>query len=142
MSIQTLFRAVLAFVGCVSLALGVIGIFVPLLPTTPFLLLSALCFSKSSTRLHNWLLQHKYFGPAIVEWQTNRVIRPRVKLLALSTIAIGIATVWYKIPDERIYYKVAITAIMLSVSTFIATRRSRPLPRVHAEPVPPGPTHC
>lgn len=60
--------------GWVSLILGVIGIVLPLLPTTPFILLSAWCFSQSSKRFHNWLKQHKYFGPIIENWQSDKGI--------------------------------------------------------------------
>jgi uncharacterized membrane protein YbaN (DUF454 family) len=60
--------------GWVSLILGIIGIILPLLPTTPFILLSAWCFSQSSKRFHNWLTHHKYFGPMIEDWQSDKGI--------------------------------------------------------------------
>ena len=57
-----MWRYVLLAAGCLSLALGTIGIFLPLLPTTPFVLLAAVCFAKASPRFHNWLLQHRTFS--------------------------------------------------------------------------------
>ena len=60
--------------GWGSLVLGIIGVVLPLLPTTPFILLSAWCFSQSSTRFHNWLTAHKYFGPIIQDWQSDKGI--------------------------------------------------------------------
>lgn len=54
--------------GGLALTLGVVGVFLPLLPTVPFLLLSAFCFGRGSSRLHRWLLQHRVFGPPIEDW--------------------------------------------------------------------------
>ncbi|NHX28258.1 DUF454 domain-containing protein [Escherichia coli] len=71
------------------------GIFVPLLPTVPFMLLAAFCFARSSERLHNWLLMHPRFGHHIVDWQERGAITRRVKWIAtvsiLATFAISLA---------------------------------------------------
>lgn len=64
-------RLALIILGWISLVTGIIGIFLPLLPTTPLVLLSAWCFSKSSERFHNWLIHHKYFGPILSDWQSS-----------------------------------------------------------------------
>lgn len=66
--------------GWLSLALGVIGIFLPLLPTTPFVLLSAWCFSKSSPRFHKWLMEHKLFGKIIRAWRDNEGLETKTKI--------------------------------------------------------------
>lgn len=83
-----------ATIGCISLALGFLGIFLPLLPTTGFVLLSAYCFSKSSKRLHDWLLEKSMFGPMIKVWQQHRAMSARVKkrviFLILLTFTITI----------------------------------------------------
>lgn len=73
--------------GITALTLGTVGIFLPLLPTVPFYLLAAFSFSKSSDRLHNWLLNHRIFGPDIRNWNERRVIRRRAKLMAVSAMA-------------------------------------------------------
>ena len=65
--------------GWVSFALGVIGIVLPLLPTTPFMLLAAACFANSSPRFHTWLMNHKYFGPIIRNFQEGKGIPRRVR---------------------------------------------------------------
>ena len=75
-------RILWLMVGSSSLGLGTLGIFLPLLPTVPFYLLAALAFSKSSSKLHNWLLNHKIFGPDIRSWNENRIIHRRAKLMA------------------------------------------------------------
>src|SRR5688572_4601441 len=62
---------------CVGLAF--LGVFLPLLPTTPFLLLAVFCFSRGSPRLHSWLLQHRTFGPLINDWREHRRIHPQAK---------------------------------------------------------------
>ena len=88
-------RAFWFSVGVVSLALGGIGIFLPLLPTVPFVLLSAFGFARSSERLHHWLLAHPTFGPPIVDWRERRAIGRRVKRLStvsiLAVLAISVA---------------------------------------------------
>ena len=73
--------------GGSSLGLGVLGIFLPLLPTVPFLLLAAYAFSHSSDKMHNWLINHDIFGPDIKSWNENRVIRRRAKLMAIAAMA-------------------------------------------------------
>lgn len=72
--------------GCV--VLGAIGVVLPVLPTTPFLLLAAACFDRSSPRFHRWLLSTKLFGPLIENWQRERYIEKRSKRVALIVVAI------------------------------------------------------
>ena len=72
--------------GVVALALGVIGIFVPLLPTTPFLILAAFAFERSSERLHNWLINHPRLGPPIETWRRYGAISRRAKILSMAMI--------------------------------------------------------
>ncbi|HKX61201.1 MAG TPA: YbaN family protein, partial [Verrucomicrobiae bacterium] len=84
--IQQSLRVIYLTVGLVCLAIGTVGVFVPVLPTTPFVLLAAFFFSKSSRRLHGWLLSRPVLGVMIVEWRDHRVIRPRAKILAAATI--------------------------------------------------------
>lgn len=82
---QKIKQALLLTIGGLSLASGLLGIFIPLLPTTPFLLLSAYCFSKSSKRLHLWLLGNRWFGPTIEQWEQTRTIDRKTKHRALLT---------------------------------------------------------
>ena len=69
--------------GSISLALGILGIFLPLLPTTPFLLLTAALYFKGSPRLYNWLLNHRHFGPYIRNFRENKAIPLRAKIISL-----------------------------------------------------------
>mgnify|MGYP000709939440 CR=1 FL=1 len=70
--------------GSISLALGILGIFLPLLPTTPFLLLTAALYFKGSPRLYNWLLNHRHFGPYIRNFRENKAIPLRAKIITLG----------------------------------------------------------
>ncbi len=79
-------KTVLVILGGVSLALGVVGIFVPLLPTTPFLLLAAALWLRSSSRLHARLLTHPYLGPYIRNYNENRAIPLRAKILSVALL--------------------------------------------------------
>ncbi len=116
-------RFVLILVGLLALALGAIGIFVPLLPTTPFVLVAAIAFANSSEELHQWLLDHDVFGPLIENWRRYGAINRNTKVLSvLSMIAIIAISLVMDVPS----YVVIIQGLVLTISaTFIVTR---PLP--------------
>lgn len=82
----------LKITGMFFVALAFIGAFLPLLPTTPFLLVAAACFAKSSPRMHKALLANKIFGPMIYHWEQSRSIPKRAKIISLSSIIL--ATLW------------------------------------------------
>jgi len=83
-------RILLLIVGSISLFLGIIGIPLPILPTTPFLLLAAACYMRSSERMYNWLLNNKWVGDYIKNYQAGRGIPLKTKILAISTLWITI----------------------------------------------------
>jgi uncharacterized membrane protein YbaN (DUF454 family) len=91
-------RALWLVAGFLSLATGIVGIFLPLLPTTPFVLLAAFCFSRGSERCERWILEHPRFGPMVRDWRATRAIPLRAKQLAWVMMAIGSATAWWKLP--------------------------------------------
>ena len=82
------------FIGFLSLLLGVIGIFLPVVPTTPFLLLSAALFFRSSPRAYDWLLAHKYLGPYIRSFREDRMIPLRAKIVSLRAKIVSISLLW------------------------------------------------
>jgi len=84
-------RYLLLALGIISLILGVIGIILPLLPTTPFLLLSAGCFINSSPKLYNWLINNKIFGKYIRNYREKRGIPLRVKVTSLAILWLSIS---------------------------------------------------
>lgn len=79
-------KYVLAVLGSVALILGIIGIFLPLLPTTPFLLLAAALYFRSSQRLYDWLLNHPQLGVYIKNFREHRAIPLRVKVISVSLV--------------------------------------------------------
>lgn len=85
---RAVLRWVLFMAGWVCVALGTVGVVMPVLPTTPFLLLAAACFTRSSPRFHRWLLSTKLFGPLIENWQRERYIEKRSKCVALVVVAL------------------------------------------------------
>ena len=111
--------------GWLCLALGFVGIFLPVLPTTPFVLLAAFFFSKGSKRMHAWLLSSKMFGPVIRDWERDGVIRPKAKALSLSMMALlfGYTLFFVKV---SVPIKAVVASIGLSTAAFIVTRPSAP----------------
>lgn len=112
--------------GHVALGLGIIGIFLPLLPTTPFLILASACYSKGAPRFEAWLLGHPRLGPMVREWRESRVIRPRAKAVALLMLGLSAAWVGSRAAIPLVG-KVAMLAVVLPVAAYIATRPGRPV---------------
>ena len=78
------------------MALGLAGIVLPVLPTTPFLLLALWAFGRSSVRFHDWLYNHRYFGPRLRDWHEHRVIPLRAKLTAWTVMTASLSYIVYK----------------------------------------------
>ncbi len=99
--------------GLVLVGLAMLGIFLPLLPTTPLVLLAAVCFSRSSERCHQWLLNHRLFGSITQSWQTNRCIPLKSKIIALLLVAIfgGYAVVFVA---ELLWLRIVIALFLLA----------------------------
>jgi uncharacterized protein len=111
-------------IAWISFVLGIIGAFIPILPTTPFLILSAFLFSKSSPRFHKWILSLPIAGDGIRDWQNNRVIRPRAKILCTTMIILSVTVL---VLSEKIPLMVKVPVIILlnSVWCFVITRKNR-----------------
>jgi len=110
--------------GLTALAFGLAGVVLPLLPTTPFLLLAAFCFAKSSPRLHDWLVAHPQFGPLIENWRRHGSIDRRTKGIAVLVMAatFGISLALGVGPWILITQAVVLSA----VAVFILTRPDGP----------------
>jgi len=91
-------RLVWVGVGAAALMTGIVGIVVPLLPTTPFVLLAAFCFARGSTRCEAWLLGHPRFGPMVRNWRERHVIPLGAKRLAWTMMAVGSAAAGWTLP--------------------------------------------
>lgn len=88
-------RTLLLAIGWLSVILGIIGIFLPVLPTAPLILLAAFCFSRGSERLEAWMLNHRRFGPMIHDWRRNRSVPLRAKQLATVMMAASSLGTWW-----------------------------------------------
>lgn len=84
--------------GVAALGAGIVGIFLPLLPTTPFVLLAAWCFSRGSVRCERWLLGHPRFGPLVRDWRSHRAVPLRAKQIASLMMGVGSAGAWFVLP--------------------------------------------
>ena len=110
-------KVFLLSLGTISLVLGCLGIFLPLLPTTPFLLLSTFCFSKSSEKFHKALLENKIFGQYIRDYQEKKGISLKNKIIAISTLIITIGFSLTKISSPHL--KLFLIIIFIGVSFHI-----------------------
>ncbi|WP_192457310.1 DUF454 family protein [Musicola keenii] len=86
-----MYRMALIVVGWLAVALAALGVVLPLLPTTPFLLLAAWCFARSSPRFHYWLLYRSWFGGYLRHWQQHRALPPGVKGKAMAVVIVTFA---------------------------------------------------
>lgn len=113
-------RWLLMVLALLSLALGVVGIFVPVLPTVPFILLSAWAASRSSPRLLAWLESHAAFGPMLQEWRLGGVVRRRAKWAATCAMsASGLFMLWSL---QKRWLAVALIAVMACVAVWLWLR--------------------
>lgn len=107
-------KSILIAIGSLSLFLGVIGIFLPLLPTTPFLLLSAACYAKGSDKFYHWLIHHKYLGEYIKNYREKRGIPFKTKVIALILLWSSISYSIYIVDKSFVRIILVITVISVT----------------------------
>lgn len=117
-------RLVYLSLGWLFVGLGMLGVVLPVLPTTPFLLLALWAFSRSSVRLHDWLYQHRTFGPALQRWHRHRIIPLHAKAFIALTMS---ASLVYLIGFSRMPGIVVwlVASVMLVVAVYLLSRPSR-----------------
>ena len=120
----TLRWALLAF-GWLNVALGVIGIIVPGMPTTVFLLMALWAFSKCSERFQTWLWEHKRLGPPVRAWHEHKVIPPAAKIFAVVMMSSSVAIVSFFIAESWVMPSV-MACILVPIAFYIVTRTSYP----------------
>jgi uncharacterized membrane protein YbaN (DUF454 family) len=118
-------RMLWLWIGHFFLGLGFIGLFLPILPTTPFILLASACYSRGSAKFETWLIEHKLFGPALRDWRSQKVIRPRAKIFATLSIAASVAFVVFS-PKIPAYGKIGMVSLVVPVWMYLVTRQSKP----------------
>jgi uncharacterized membrane protein YbaN (DUF454 family) len=110
--------------GVLSFVVGAVGVFVPLLPTVPFMLLAAFCFARGSERFHRWLVAHPRFGPAIRDWRAHGAVSRRAKrAAALAIVATFLLSALMGMPAAGLAVQAAVLAVVL---VFILTRPHGP----------------
>lgn len=116
-------RLVFLGIGLVCFGVGIVGVFLPVLPTTPFVLLAVACFARSSPRLEQAILDHPVLGPPVRDWRERRVIRPRAKAVAtIMIVIVGTISLYYLARPEL---RTALTLILVACLIFIWTRKSQ-----------------
>jgi len=108
--------------GFIFLGLGIIGIFLPVLPTTPFLLLTSFCFLRSSEKLHGWLLNHKVFGPPVKNYIEHRALRAKTKAVAVATLWLSLGISIVLVPN--IYVDIVLVAVGVFVSIYLLSLKT------------------
>ncbi|WP_395344480.1 YbaN family protein [Ningiella sp. W23] len=116
-------RIILFVCGWLFVILGIVGVLLPLVPTTPFLLLAAFCFSRSSERFHNMLLNHRIFGPSIRDWNDHGVIKLHIKWLS-SVLMITMVTYPLLFMIKNNWVRASVALAIICVLIFIWTRPS------------------
>lgn len=126
-----LVRWLLWITGSVALVLGLIGVFLPVLPTTPFILLAAACYAKASERFHQKLLAHRSFGPIIREWEEYRSMPLRTKKFAVGLMSLSIAVSIWVVADYP-WAQVLLAIVGIGAGTWVWRIPSRDDPALRA----------
>ena len=115
-------RIILIIIGTIALGLGMVGIFVPLLPTTPFLLLAAACYARSSPRFYHWLIHHHWLGEYIRNYRENRAIkfRDKVTTIAMMWLGMGVSIILV----DPLWLKAILGVIAIAVTVHLLSLRT------------------
>ena len=116
---QKMLRALLMVAATICLCLGALGIFLPILPTTPFLLLAAACYLRSSERMHKWLLNNRWFGEYIKNYQAGLGIPLKTKIIAITILWVAIIYSTFFVVDEILIAQIVLLAIATGVSVHL-----------------------
>lgn len=120
-------RLLFGALGTLCVVLGILGMFLPLLPTTPFLLLAAACYARASGRFYNWLLNHRLFGPTILEWRRHRSIAWRTKITAIALMVLTLASsIFFFVREPWLQAALAAFGLVLAVHLYRIPSRDRP----------------
>jgi uncharacterized protein len=114
-------RGLYLVAGIILTGIGILGAFLPLLPTTIFLILAAACFGRSSPRLERYLLEHPRFGPALRDWRRTGAIAPKAKRLAWAGMAAGYG-IFLLTADAGFWLSVVVGACMAGCAIYVGTR--------------------
>ena len=116
-------RMILISLGWLCVSLGFIGIFVPGIPTTIFLIIALWAFTKSSKKLRNWLLNHKRFGPILNNWQQHKVVPRRAKILMVVLMTFASILFYYSL--QNLYLTIGLVIILVLVAIYVISLPSK-----------------
>ena len=110
-------RTILISLGWLCVGLGFVGVFVPGIPTTIFLIIALWAFTKSSKKLRHWLLNHKRFGPILNNWQQHKVVPRRAKILMVVLMSLAVVLFYYSL--QNLYLTIGLIIILVSVAIYV-----------------------
>ena len=110
-------RTILISLGWLCVGLGFVGVFVPGIPTTIFLIIALWAFTKSSEKLRHWLLNHKRFGPILNNWQQHKVVPRRAKILMVVLMSLAVVLFYYSL--QNLYLTIGLIIILVLVAIYV-----------------------
>ena len=116
-------RIILISLGWLCVSLGFIGIFIPGIPTTIFLIIALWAFTKNSKKLRDWLLHHKKFGPILKNWQEHKVVPRRAKILMVVLMSLAVVLFYYSL--QNLYLTIGLIIILVSVAIYVISLPSK-----------------
>ncbi|WP_375648742.1 YbaN family protein [Bartonella sp. OT172YNZD] len=123
LKISHLLRICYYIAGWAMVILGIIGVVLPIIPTVPFLLVASWCFTRSSPRFHQWLNNHRIFGPPIKRWEEKKAISPFVKVFAIMSMIGGFLS-FFVMVHPPLWIALLFAVILLLIAIYIVTRPS------------------
>lgn len=112
-------RWLFLILGWLFFILGIIGAVLPVMPTAPFILLAAGCWARSSRRFHFWLINHRFFGKFVRDWEERHAVPRYGKWLATIMMAISTSMLFYKLPDDMLWAAWMVAVICIGVAIFL-----------------------
>ena len=116
-------RTILISLGWLCVGLGFVGVFVPGIPTTIFLIIALWAFTKSSDKLRHWLLNHKRFGPILNNWQEHKVVPRRAKILMVVLMSLAVILFYYSL--QSLILTIGLIIILVSVAIYVISLPSK-----------------
>ena len=116
-------RTILISLGWLCVGLGFVGVFVPGIPTTIFLIIALWAFTKSSEKLRNWLIHHKKFGPFLSNWQEHKVVPRRAKILMVVLMSLAVILFYYSL--QSLILTIGLIIILVSVAIYVISLPSK-----------------
>ena len=116
-------RILILALAWLMVAIGIVGVFLPVLPTTPFMILAAGLFARSSPRFERWLLEHPKYGKPLTDWRREGAISRNAKIASVSLMTASYAIVWFAGPPQ-LWLKLLVGVILVACAVFVLSRPS------------------